>query len=130
MTSYEAYLKCCEQGSRNPKLEFIIFQDPRWSCCYAKNVINGRWAEGEGVILRDPKWSYCYARDVIKGRWVEGEEVILQDPHWSYWYARDIIGGRWAEGEEVILGSEWESNYCNHFGIEPCELVPKPDYTL
>ena len=104
MTPRKAYFKCYEQGSRNPELEPIILQDPYWSYCYARWVINGRWAEGEGVILQDPYWSYCYACDVIKGRW--------------------------AEAEEAILGSKWESGYCDRFRIKPCELVPKPDYTL
>ena len=130
MTPSEAYEKCLKQGSRNPELESIILQDPRWSYRYACNVIKGRWVEGEGVILQSSEWSYCYAYDVVRGRWVEGEASILQDPGWSYCYALSVVRGRWVEAEEIILGSEWESVYCNHFGIESCELIPKPDYTL
>ena len=104
MTPEEACWKCRRQGSRNPELE--------------------------SIILQDPKWSYWYALDVVRGRWIKGEPIILQDPKWSYCYALGVIGGRWVEAEGVILGSEWESIYCDRFRIEPCELVPKPDYTL
>ena len=130
MTPEEVYFKCHKQGTRNPKLELIIRQDPKWSYYYTLDVIKGRWVEAEPIILQDPKWSYYYALDVIKGRWVEGEPIILQDPEWSYCYACDVIKGRWPEAEEVILGSEWESNYCDRFQIESCDLTPKPDYTL
>ena len=43
---------------------------------YAKEVIKGRWPEGEAAILRDPGTSVRYARDIIKGRWPEAEEAI------------------------------------------------------
>ena len=77
MTPKKVYRKCHKKGSRNPKLESIIIQDPKWS-----------------------------------------------------YYARNVIKGRWVEAEASILGSKWESDYCDHFGLKSCELVPKPDYTL
>ena len=49
---------------------------PREAYNYAKDIIQGRWPEGEPT---DPGWSYCYARDTIQGRWPEGEPIILTD---------------------------------------------------
>ena len=60
MTPKEAYWKCYEQGSRNPELEPIILQDPERSYWYARNIIEGRWTEGEQIILGSKYESaYC-----------------------------------------------------------------------
>lgn len=71
--------------------------------CHAKDVIKGRWPEGEEVISRDPFWAYRYALDVIKGRCSDIiEREIGRSSKWSYYYARNIIKNRWREYEEII----------------------------
>lgn len=44
-----------------------------------------------GIKIKDnPVWAYRYVRDVIKGRWPEGEEAIKKDPKWWREYTRNI----------------------------------------
>ena len=40
---------------------------------------NQRIIEKEEIIKKDPGCCYQYARDVIRGRWPEGEKEILKD---------------------------------------------------
>jgi len=103
-----------ERGKRDPDLErFILDQhNPYHTYLYAKDVIKGRWMEGEEEIKKDPESAYYYARGVIKGRWLEGEEEIKKDPIWAYNYVREVIKGRWPEGEEEIRKNPgWAFNY-------------------
>ena len=76
--------------------------NPQWAYNYAREVIKGRWPEGEEAISKDPYWAYSYAVDVVGGRWPEGEKTISKDPEWAFYYAREVIKGRWPEGEEAI----------------------------
>jgi len=46
------------------------------------------------IILKDAMCSYIYARDVIEGRWEQGEAAISKSAYYSYLYARDVIKGR------------------------------------
>ena len=69
---------------------------------YAKDIIKGRWLEGESVILKSPDLAFLYARDVIKDRWLEAESIIRTDPYWAYWYARNMIKDRWIDAEPFI----------------------------
>ena len=55
--------------------------------------------------------AYLYARDVIKGRFLEGEAIIATDPEYAYYYACDGIKGRWLDGELQILFSEYAIKY-------------------
>jgi hypothetical protein len=59
--------------------------------------------------------AYWYAKDVIKGRWPEGEATIIKNPHWAYNYTRDVIKGRWPEAEEAIAKSEYKDWYHEKF---------------
>jgi hypothetical protein len=54
------------------------------------------------VEKRDPHWAYWYAKDVLDGRFPEGEAAIATDPYWAHWYALNVIKGRFPEGEAVI----------------------------
>jgi hypothetical protein len=68
-----------------------------------------RFPEAEPYIATRPATSpysaYHYAREVIGGRWPEGEAAIATSPYSAYYYARDVIGGRWPEGEAAIATS-------------------------
>jgi hypothetical protein len=87
---------------RWPEGEEVIKKDPIWAYEYSLNIVKGRWPEGEKAIKKNPGWAYYYSRNVIKGRWPEGEEVIKKDPIWAYEYSLNIVKGRWKEVEEVI----------------------------
>jgi len=78
---------------------------PAWTFEYAKDVIKGRWPEGEEIISRDAEYAFQYAKDIIKDRWPEGEKAILHNPYLIYHYAKDIIKDRWPEGEKILLAS-------------------------
>ena len=89
-------------------------KDPESAYRYARDVIRGRWPEGEKVIASDPKSAYRYAMYVIGGRWPEAEKVIASasDPYYAYLYAMYVIRGRWPEAEKVIASaSDPESAY-------------------
>ena len=49
--------------------------------------------------------AYNYAKDVIKGRFPEGEEAIAKSPQWAHYYAVNVIKGRFPEAEEAIAKS-------------------------
>jgi hypothetical protein len=87
--------------------EDVIMNDPEVSYEYARDVLKGRWLEGEKNILEleDPDIIINYAREIIKGRWTEGEKIILEigDPFRILEYAQRVIKGRWTEGEKIIL---------------------------
>ena len=76
--------------------------DPDWAYHYARDVIKGRWPEGEPAIATHPGYVYLYAKDVIRGRWPEAEAAIATNPKLAYHYAKDVIGGRWPEAEATI----------------------------
>jgi hypothetical protein len=42
-------------------------------------------------LKQHPLKVYYYSRNVIKGRWEEGEEAISSDPELAYWYIIDIL---------------------------------------
>jgi hypothetical protein len=69
---------------------------------YARDVIQGRWKQGEKIIAADAHFAYKYAKDVIKGRWIEAEPTIAKDAGQACWYGLNVINGRWPEAEQVI----------------------------
>ena len=88
--------------------------DPYDAYIYAKNVLKGRWPEGEPVIATDPGLAYEYADHVIKGRFPEGEPAIAKWPAWAYQYAKYILKDRWPEAEAVIAKSNFASAGLSH----------------
>jgi hypothetical protein len=88
---------------------------------YARDVIKGRFLEGEPLIATDLNYSYRYARNILKGRWVEGEPIIATDPVWAYYYAKNVIKGRWLEGELVIMFSKYYPDYAELCGMNQYE---------
>ena len=88
--------------------------DPYDAYIYAKNVLKGRWPEGEPVIATDPGLAYEYADHVIKGRFPEGEPAIAKWPAWAYQYAKYILKDRWPEAEAVIVKSNFASAGLSH----------------
>lgn len=48
--------------------------------------------------MQNPQCAYDYARDVVQGRWPEGENAIAKDRTNAYSYARVFCNGRWPEG--------------------------------
>lgn len=83
----------------------IVKNDTELSYLYARNVVHGRWPDGESAILKKPYSCFLYAKNIIKGRWPEAEPVIMQDPSATNSYAQLVIGDRWPEAEPIILNS-------------------------
>jgi len=117
----EAYDRL-QQGDTAPYLIRAVASIPYWAYRYARDIIKGRFPEGEKVIASDPHcvdrpyYAYLYARDIIDGRWPEGEKAIASDPEYAYYYARDIIKGRFPEGEKAIASDlYWAYFYQAYF---------------
>jgi hypothetical protein len=91
-----------------------LLSDPYLAYYYAKEIIKGRWPEGEKTIASSPNDAWIYAMDVVKGRWPEAEPGISKEPHAAYNYARYVIKGRWPEGEKAIATDpEYAERYKN-----------------
>jgi hypothetical protein len=74
-----------------------IKKDPGSAYYYSRDIIKGRWLEGEEAIKKNPGWAYYYSVNIIKGRWPEGEKIIKKDPEWAYEYSVNVIKGRWPD---------------------------------
>ena len=85
---------------------------------HARDVVKGRWSEGEATILESSYYPYMYARYVLKERWLEGEAIIMRHELTAYLYAEQVIKGRWPEGEHIILANRgyamWYDNMLNN----------------
>lgn len=82
---------------------------------------------------RYPSDSLLYARDVIRGRFPEGEKTILEsgDSWQAYWYARGVMKERWREAEEMIpLASSAARGYLKFFGLDEFMLSGYPQDRL
>lgn len=58
MTPKQAVLQAREQKRRLPELEPVIVQNGIASCFYAKEVVKGRWQEGEAAIAQQLSSKY------------------------------------------------------------------------
>ena len=91
---------------------------PEMAYEYARDVINGRWPEGESTIAKDPVFAFMYITHILKRkRWKKAEPAIMKDPYIAFMYARDIIEDRWKEAEPIIMNSIAASAYAHHFNI-------------
>lgn len=59
LTPKQAVLRALEQKRRLPELEATIMGSPIASCFYAKNVVKGRWPEGEEAISKGLDEKFC-----------------------------------------------------------------------
>lgn len=87
---------------RVPIIEASFANRPADAFEYSRDVISGRFPEGEDAISRDAYWSYRYAHEIVGGRWPKGEDAIGNDPEYAYHYAKNVIGGPWPPGEAAI----------------------------
>lgn len=90
------------------ELARIVASSARYSYLYAI-TLGDRFYLGEPAMLSDLSggfYSLYYARDVIKGRWKEGEAVISQDPVMSMRYAMDVLKGEFPMGEHAMRKNE------------------------
>jgi hypothetical protein len=97
-------------------LLYLIKQDPDLAYAYAKNIIKGRWEEGESIIKTDVYSATHYASIILKHRWPEAEPTIMKDGFSAYVYVSSILAsdndwikepnhehGRWPEAEPAII---------------------------
>jgi hypothetical protein len=97
---------------RFPEGEAKIATNGFYACEYARNILHGRFPAGEAAIATDANNSYLYARYVLKGRFPEGEAKIATNGRNAYEYAKNILHGRFPAGEEAIAAdSEYAGNY-------------------
>ena len=100
-----------------------IKRDSTYAYEYAKNIIGGRWPDGENAIKTSSYYALKYAKFILKrdkswtyksGRWPEAEPYIMKDGYEAYEYASDILAmeptweypkGRWPEAEPYIMQS-------------------------
>ena len=92
-------------------------KDPQAAYHYAKDVLNGRFPEGEAAIAKNTWIALYYATQSTKGRFPEGEAAIAMDPIASYKYATEVIKGRFPEGEDVIATSPGCAAYAVDYAI-------------
>ncbi len=101
----------------SPEAELkLALEFPENAYFYAKNVLKGRFEQGEEVISKDDYYSYYYAKDALKplgiDRFEKGEEAISKSTEYSYLYALNVLKGRFVKGEEAISKSAYFSyNY-------------------
>jgi len=88
---------------REPRLEEILATDPFFSFLYAKNILRGRFEQGEATIAGHSSWAYQYCHCVIKGRWPQIEATLAKCPTQVCLYAGNVIRGRFIEGEKTIM---------------------------
>lgn len=86
---------------RYPEGEDAIAKDAWYSIQYARNVLNERFEKGEDTISKSPL-SYTYAYEVVKGRFPQGEDAIAKEAYTSYQYAKFVIKGRFEKAENTI----------------------------
>ena len=78
---------------RFPKGEPAIAKDPWNSLFYAVHVLHGRFKAGEHAIAtKNIHTPFRYAKEVIKGRFPEGEAQINASPEYKNKYEKFIKG--------------------------------------
>ena len=131
-TAWDAYMHARNVvGGRWPEGEAAVAQEPHAAYRYARNVVRGPWPEGEAAIARDSLAAYCYARNVVRGPWPEGEAAIATDPYMARLYAEEVIGGPWPHGEAAVAQEPHES--AGSDGIcdaEPDNDIDDTDYAI
>lgn len=86
-------------------IEHLIAKQPIYACKYAKDVLQGRFPEGEPIIMKYPNAALSYAKYVIGGRWRDAEPYIAEDIFQAFEYATDVIHGRFKAAEPNIMTS-------------------------
>ena len=101
--------------AKRPPTEMEL-NDPQQAYKYARDIIEGRWPEGEAAMAKDPFSAYYYAMDVIKDPFPEGEAAIATDSYGAYYYAKYAIKGRFPEGEATIAkDTKYSKKYLEAF---------------
>ena len=81
---------------------------------YARDVIKGRWEEGEDVIALSAGCSYTYAVNVLYGRFEKGEPEIAKVDDWLKCYEKYVLGGRKLVDVRKEKYSVWR---CKYLGV-------------
>lgn len=98
---------------------------------YARDVIHGRYIEGEPDIAKDIWFSCMYAEDILEGRFELAEPLIATDIEYAFPYARDVIKGRFPMADQLILNSEYKIEYLESFSLKDlAELKKVGDHEL
>lgn len=84
-------------------LKHIIAKRSEYAYQYAKDVLQGRFPEGEPAIMKDAGTALEYAKYILDGRWVDAEPYIAKVPFFAVEYANDVIHGRFEAAEPNIM---------------------------
>lgn len=78
-----------------------------------------RWPQIEATLARCPTQVELYAKNVIRGRFIEGEKTIMQLPSYAVDYTIRHMKSRWLEAEEYIAKSmstdKWHNVNCDKY---------------
>ena len=85
---------------------------------HARDVVKGRWKEGEPLLAQDAVYAYAYARDVLKAPFPLGEPIIAKDGTKSVCYAIEVLKAPFPMGEAAISreSKERQRQYEIEFG--------------
>lgn len=96
---------------------YALSQNAASAVWYAKEVVKGRWRQGENTILASSvSYIVDYCSSVINGRWEDGERVILEMVDKQkiskqvIKYISTVIKNRWEEFENVVFGETKDSS--------------------
>ena len=86
--------------------EKLIATNVSYACSYACYVLNGPFPLGEKIIATSAYNSLYYAINALEGPFPLGEPAIATDAYFAYRYAMDVLRGRFELGEKIILASK------------------------
>lgn len=87
------------------KFEPLILKDYELIYSYSKNLIKGRWPEGEKQLLKLYEKAMGYNKPGFRSPLIEKIE------HFIYLYVREVIKGPWKEAETIIKNSDHWADY-------------------
>jgi hypothetical protein len=65
----------------------------------------------EKLIIESSQLCFDYAREVLRGRFLEGEEIISSDSFHSFMYAKYVLNGPFHLGHSIIFNSFYKKDY-------------------
>jgi hypothetical protein len=102
MTPYEALQISKSLKKRSSKLEKLIIESPQLCFDYARQVLRGRFLEGEKMISGDSFNSLMYAKYVLNGPFHLGHRIIFNS-----FYKKDYIDFLKSINYDLNEISEW-----------------------
>jgi len=106
-------------GGRWHRAEYMFASWAGYAYEYAL-AIKDRFLAGEKQLANNWAYAFKYAKNVVKGKWPEGEPIIYGDTGTAVEYAI-MINERAPKSIEDDIMDSWgngKANYVTHFGLE------------